>query len=146
MLPKWLTPAILIVSFAGFLDAGYLAVKHFSGGSINCVVFEGCDKVATSSYALIANIPVALIGVIFYLAVLGLMITYIDTKNHSILKLVAFMAFIGLAASLRFMYLQLFVINAVCTYCLVSAVTSAILFGLGIYSLKTKPEKSSDIL
>lgn len=137
-LPKWLVPAILAISFTGFLDAGYLAVKKFTGGPINCVVFEGCDKVATSTYALIANIPVAYIGVIFYLAILGLIIAYIDTKNRSILNLVAFLTFIGFAASLRFMYLQFFVIKAVCTYCLVSATTSTILFCLGIYAFAYK--------
>ncbi|KKS70717.1 MAG: Vitamin K epoxide reductase [Parcubacteria group bacterium GW2011_GWF2_42_7] len=123
------------VSFFGFLDAGYLAVKHYTQTPIVCSIFEGCDKVTSSPYAVVFDVPVALLGLIFYLAIF-----------FSSLKIVGAPRFDSearratsdtKAASLYFIYLQLFVIKAVCFYCVLSAASSAVLFILSI-SLKLK--------
>ena len=144
MFPKWLIPAVLAVGFLGFLDSAYLAIKHYQGVGINCVIFEGCDKVAASVYATIGNIPVATLGVFFYLSIIILAIAYWDTKSRQFLFIAAIMTFFGFAASLWFMYLQIFVIKALCTYCIASFASSTTLFGLGVFVL-LKSRKKSDV-
>lgn len=134
--PKWLVWLLVLFSFAGFLDASYLAVKHYLGTPVNCSIFAGCEIVTTSQYAAIWGIPVALLGAIYYLTVFLLVIAYIDTKKERILYFAAYLTPIGLLASFWFLYLQLFVIKALCLYCLISAFTSTILFVLGIILLK----------
>ncbi|MBI5306590.1 vitamin K epoxide reductase family protein [Candidatus Wolfebacteria bacterium] len=133
---KWLVWLFLLFSFIGFLDAGYLAVKYYLGTPINCSFFDGCEKVTTSQYAAILGIPVALLGAIYYLFIFILAVAYFDTKKEKILYFTARFVFVGFFVSLWFLYLQLFIIKAVCLYCIFSAITSIILFLLGLFVIK----------
>lgn len=133
---KWFALGFLILSFLGFLDATYLAVKHYLGTPINCSILEGCEKVATSPYATIGGTPVALLGAIYYIAMFLLIVAYFDTKRETILSFVARLTPIGFLASVWFVYLQLFVIKAICLYCIISAITSTALFILGLFVIK----------
>jgi len=126
----------LIFSLLGFLDATYLTVQHYQGVIPPCTVVNGCEKVLTSSYSTIANVPVALGGAVYYLAMIVLSLLYFDTKNHHWLKRAAHFSIIGLLASAYFISLQLFVIHALCLYCLGSAITSTVLFILGRMELR----------
>jgi uncharacterized membrane protein len=134
--PKWLVWLFVLVSFAGFLDASYLTAKHYLGTPIGCSIFEGCEKVTTSQYATIGAIPVALLGAIYYLALFALAVAYLDTKREKIMVFAAWLTPLGFLASLWFVYLQLFVIKAICLYCLISALTSTALFVLGLFVIK----------
>ncbi|MBI5733239.1 vitamin K epoxide reductase family protein [Candidatus Jorgensenbacteria bacterium] len=137
-IPKWLVWCFATASFIGFLDATYLTVKHYLGTPITCSVFADCEKVTSSQYAVIGGIPVALLGACYYLFIFILVIAYVDTKKDHILYAIARITPVGFLASLWFIYLQLFVIQAICLYCIFSAFTSTILFGLGIILLKFK--------
>ncbi|MDO8626129.1 MAG: vitamin K epoxide reductase family protein [Candidatus Magasanikbacteria bacterium] len=128
----------LLVSFLGFLDASYLAVEHYRGVVPPCSVIVGCELVTTSKYALIFKIPVALLGAIYYLAVLILSVAYLESQNKKWLTAAAILTPLGFLASAWFVYLQLYVIKAVCIYCVGSALTSTILFILGVVELRTK--------
>lgn len=136
--PKRVVFAFLVVSFIGFVDAAYLTVKHYLGTPLNCSILEGCETVTTSQYAMIGNIPVALLGTLYYLAVFILTIAYLDTKRENLFAVAARLTIVGFLASLLFLYLQLFVIKAICLYCVVSAITSTALFILGIFVIKYK--------
>ena len=131
-LPKWLPWSFIIVALAGFTDSIYLTVNHFSGTELNCNVFDGCNVVTASPYSEIFGFPVALLGAIFYFSVLFLTLLYIDRGKKGILTLIPPITIAGLLASAWFTYLQFFVIEALCQYCLLSAVTSTILFILGM--------------
>lgn len=130
--PGGLIWAFILVSLLGFLDAVFLTAKHYSGAFLNCPVFSGCERVITSPYAVVGGIPVALAGAAYYLAVFILSVVYLDTRRKWLLNFAAYLTPLGLVASLWFLYLQLFVIKALCFYCLVSAVTSTLLFVLGL--------------
>ncbi len=133
--------ALLIISFIGFLDATYLTVQHYRGLPPECSIVEGCEEVVTSKYAVMFGVPVALLGGIYYLTIFILSIIYLDSKNKSIIKLAALLTAAGLIASIGFVYLQLFVIKAICVYCMFSAATSTTLFVLGLYILKLNKNK-----
>jgi len=136
VVPRWIIAAFLLVSFGGFVDATYLTVKHYSGTPLACSIFKGCEKVTTSRYAVILGVPLALFGAVYYLAVFLLSIAYLDVRRQEILSFTALFTVVGLLASAWFVYLQLFVIQAICPYCMVSAIASTILFLLGMYVLK----------
>lgn len=138
---KWLVWLFALFSFAGFLDAIYLAIKHYLGTPINCSIFGGCEQVTTSQYATLWGIPVALLGAIYYLIIFILVVAYLDTKKERVLYFTARLTPVGFLASLWFIYLQLFVIKAICLYCVVSAITSTILFILGIILLNLRAKK-----
>lgn len=132
IIPKWIIYTIIIVSIIGFLDATYLTAKHYLDAPIPCSVFQGCEKVTTSEYATVFGIPVALGGSLYYLVIFLLSVAYLDLKNSKFLALVPWISIVGFLSSVWFVYLQLFVIKAICPYCMLSALTSTILFILGM--------------
>lgn len=147
---KFLYFTFLLVSFLGFLDASYLTVKHFAGTPLPCSVLRGCEEVTTSQYSVVGGVPVALLGAIYYMAIFVLAFLYlrnkkvffskfveeINNKADGILKFIAGLTTIGLLASFWFVYLQLFVIKAICLYCMFSAFTSILLFSFSVFFIR----------
>ena len=117
-----------LLSFLGLMDASYLAAKHYSGTIPPCVLAKGCEAVTTSQYATIGGLSVALLGAIYYLVVLIISIAIIETKSDFLKKFLAKFSVIGLLASIWFISLQVFVLKALCLYCLVSAFSSTAIF------------------
>ncbi len=138
LIPKWLFWAFIILSFIGFLDAAYLTAVHYLGITPNCTILEGCETVTTSKYATVFGVPIALFGAMYYLSVFLLSVIYFDNKNEKVLLLAAYLTPLGFLASLVLIYLQLFVIYAICLYCIVSAATSTLLFILGLILFRNK--------
>ncbi len=141
-MPKWFLIVFIAVSFVGFLDATYLTIEYYSGVIPPCYIFTGCDQVITSSYGKIAgNVPTSLIGVFYYLLLFIAAVIFIDTKNKRALYILGYLPIAGLLVSIRLVYLQFFVIHATCLYCMVSAVSSTVLFLAGLYVLKFMKRK-----
>ena len=134
------------MSAIGLLDAGYLTFKHYLGGIPPCTI-RGCEVVLTSAQSEIAGVPVALLGALYYIMILALSLAYIISKKEMVIRHAAYLTPTGLLASAYFVYLQLFVIKAICLYCMASAATSTILFMLGAYVIiKTRrPSTASSV-
>ena len=103
-----------LVALAGLAVAGYLTWVHFDDAALVCVAGGGCETVQESEYAEIAGIPVAALGTVSYAVVLGL----VAWDSASARLGAAMLAFVGLAFSLYLLALQLFVIDAVCVWCM----------------------------
>lgn len=129
---NWLVFGFLILGFIGFIDASYLTAKYFLGSPLPCVIFTGCETVTTSVYSTILGIPVALLGTFYYAAIFLFSVLYLDIRKRWILLALSGLTLIGFAASVYFVYLQLFIIRAICLYCIISAVDSTLLLILGI--------------
>ena len=125
-----------LLSFLGLMDASYLAAKHYSGTIPPCVLAKGCEAVTTSQYATIGGLSVALLGAIYYLVVLIISIAIIETKSDFLKKFLAKFSVIGLLASIWFISLQVFVLKALCLYCLVSAFSSTAIFITALFLKK----------
>ncbi|MEK7208684.1 MAG: vitamin K epoxide reductase family protein [Patescibacteria group bacterium] len=130
----------LVVSAIGFLDATYLTVEHYRGNIPPCTV-AGCEIVLTSGQSKIAGVPVSLFGSLYYLTLLILAIAYLDRKNNSLIRLASYGTIIGFIMSAYFVYLQLFVLNAICQYCMISAGTSTVLFITGMFVLSRRQQE-----
>lgn len=128
----------MAISFVGFFDAVYLTIQHYQNGIPPCYGFQGCDLVLTSRYSTVRGVPISLIGAIYYLAIFISGIWFIDSKNSKALSVLAYLPMGGFAVSLLLLYLQVFVIKAVCDYCVISAASSTVLFILGLKVLKFK--------
>lgn len=116
----------------GFLDASYLVVKYYLGGSLPCSILDGCDTVTTSKYSTATGVPVALLGAIYYLIIFVLAISYLESKKSAVVFFLSRFTLIGFLASLWFVYLQVFVLKELCLYCLFSALTSTALFAVSV--------------
>lgn len=143
---------ILIVALAGFADSTYLAIEHFRGIIPPCTLVTGCEQVLTSRYSEIFGLPVALLGAIYYLAIMLGAFIYLESKHSAalqahhieILKWTLLLTIVGLSASLWFVYVQAFVIGSYCLYCLASAATSTALFVTATAIFKKHGIKNTD--
>jgi uncharacterized membrane protein len=139
-LPSSLVIAILIIALVGFADATYLSVEHFMGVIPPCSITGGCEKVLTSSYAVVLGIPVSLVGSVYYLLIVIGSLIFLESKhvaklekhNSEILRISLFLTIPGFLASLWFTGAQIFIIHSYCAYCLGSAIITTILFVLTI--------------
>ncbi len=129
---KVLWTAILIVTLFGVADTAYLTFDHYFGEGVKCLITQGCEIVLTSQYSKIVGVPLALIGLLFY-AGMFIIVNLIDIyQNKYLLKLLVAGGVVGFASSLVFLYLQLFVLKALCFYCLLSFGSSTTLLMLGV--------------
>ena len=127
--------AMLLVAILGFFDASFLSYEYFKGEVPPCKIVTGCETVTTSVYSELFGVPVALIGAVYYFIVSTLLLYSIDRKSEKILNAVSRFTVFGFLASLYFMFLQIFVLNALCFYCIISASTSTLLFAGGAWFL-----------
>jgi uncharacterized membrane protein len=110
-----------VAALAGLVLAGYLTWVHFDDAALVCVVGGGCETVQESEYAEIAGIPVAMLGLGAYAVMLGLIAWDTPTTRLG----VAMLALVVFVFSLYLLALQLFVIDAVCVWCLANDVVIA---------------------
>jgi uncharacterized membrane protein len=133
----WLwAPAVL--SALGILVSGYLSVKRFTGGSLACSRWAQCDVVNNSVYAKFHGIPVAFIGLAGYLVLLGLAIASLQTEGPTqrrLLGLSFLLALGGVGFSAYLTYLELYVIQALCNWCMASATLITLLAVVGVVNL-----------
>lgn len=119
--------ALGALSFLGFLDASFLTAEHFLGGTVPCSLGQ-CETVLNSVYSSLWGIPVAIFGALFYFFVLAVVFFAWETGRKEITGLLLPASFLAFLASLYFVYLQFFVIHALCWYCLFSALLSTVIF------------------
>lgn len=126
---------VAALALAGIFLAVYLLLYKLGMiGELSCSV-GSCEKVNTSKWATFLGLPVAAWGVgwyivMFVLAVVSTWETYAESPAVSMLLLGV--AGTGLIFSTYLTYLELFVIHAICQWCVVSAILVLIIFGFCI--------------
>jgi uncharacterized membrane protein len=116
MSDRTLRVAVAVVALAGAAVAGYLTYVHYQPDALICTGGGGCETVQDSSYAELAGIPVALVGLVAYLVVLAL----VAWDSELARTLAAGIALVGVGFAVYLVALQAFVIDAWCVWCLVN--------------------------
>jgi len=132
-----LSIVIAVLSLCGLADAIYLTIEHITGQSVRCTIVAGCSEVLSSSYAVVGGYPLASIGALAYFTVFSLAILALfgyRIASQLLILLVLAMCLV----SLWLIYLQAFVIHAFCQFCLLSAIITFTLTGLGLFLWKTR--------
>ena len=127
--------SFLVIALLGFLDAIWLTTKYYIG-TIDCSIIAGCQDVLSSKYSDIIGIPVALLGVVYYLFIIFNSLAYIKHQSKFSVFVLGVLPSVGFLFSIWLVYLQLAVINAICIYCMGSALSSTLLFIFSIIVLK----------
>ena len=117
---KWIYVVAALLALVGLTDALYLTVQHLSGQSVPCSVTGGCEEVLTSSYAVVAGVPLAGLGAAAYFSAFSLSILA-AFGYRSAAKLLLPLVAVMVLVSVWLFYLQAFVIRAFCQFCLLSA-------------------------
>ena len=117
---KWIYVVAAVLALVGLTDGLYLTIQHLSGSSVPCSVTGGCEEVLTSSYAVLAGIPLAGIGAAAYFSAFSLSILA-AFGYRSAAKLLLPLVGTMVLVSVWLFYLQAAVIRAFCQFCLLSA-------------------------
>jgi uncharacterized membrane protein len=110
--------AIVALCLLGIADAGYLTYVHYAGIKVACLAHAGCETVQASRWSKLDGVPVSLLGLIGYIAILGTL--FIRTELGRALGFG--IALIGFGFSMYLTYREVFTIKAICQWCVASAV------------------------
>jgi len=127
------------VALAGLAIAGYLTAVHYGGGSPVCAIAHGCATVQQSDYAELAGVPVALLGLLGYAAILATLVRDDETARTA----TALIALGGAGFSLWLTYVEVFTLEAICIWCVGSAVCMVVLAALSAARLLGPPSTSA---
>jgi uncharacterized membrane protein len=112
-----------ILAIVGLVVAIYLSATKLLGEAPACGPIHGCEDVAASPYSEILGIPVALVGVGFSIVLVVLSLAWWRTADRRALLGAYGLGLLGCFVVAGLTYLELFVIHAVCIYCVTFAVT-----------------------
>lgn len=117
---------LAVISAVGLTDAAYLTITHYTNTLVPCSFSKGCETVLRSSYSELFGIPVAALGVVFYLVMLIASVFFVTNKKYH--WALSVWGLIGFGSTVYLFYIQAVVLHAFCQYCLLSAATSTLTF------------------
>jgi len=134
--------AIALLALVGLFVAVYLWLHAIGiGGAIKCGASGACEVVQTSRWAVFLGQPVALYGVIGYVVILivalaGLWPAALVQRGWNVLLFG--LATIGFVFTLYLTYLEVFVIHAICRWCVGSALIITVIWVVAAWGLRRK--------
>ena len=108
-----MTRALAALAVVGVSVSAYLTWVHYAGIEPVCTGVSDCERVQNSPYAELAGIPVAVVGLVGYLAILA--------SLGARPEVTAALAYVGVAFSGYLTWIELFQISAICQWCVASA-------------------------
>jgi uncharacterized membrane protein len=131
--------AIALLALVGLFVALYLWLNHLGvGGPLKCGT-GGCDTVQASRWATFLGLSVALIGVVGYAAILAVALAALRPaaqQQRGWVVLLAALATGGVLFTAYLTYLELFVIHAICRWCVGSAVIITAIWIVALAALR----------
>jgi uncharacterized membrane protein len=134
--------APVVLSGLGVFISGYLVTKRFTGGSLACTRWAQCDVVSNSVYSQLYGVPVAVIGLAGYLLLLALALAALWTEGRTqwqTLLLSFVLSLGGVGFSIYLTYLEIYVIEALCAWCVASAIVIALLAIVTAVTIRLAP-------
>ncbi len=139
--PRWAAPAGIALSAAGLAVSAYLTVAHFSTPDLLVCTEAGlvdCTSVTTSRWSVFLGIPVPVLGLAWFLAMLGLSLPAAWRSPRREVHLARLLAAIaGIGFVLWLVYAELVLVGALCLWCTVAHVLA---FGLFAVVAVTTPD------
>jgi uncharacterized membrane protein len=116
------TKAIAGLALLGLAISAYLTYVHYAGIEPVCSGISDCERVQTSEYADLVGIPVAVLGIAGYLAILVSLRTSVEVT--------ALLSYLAVAFSAYLTWAELFKIDAICQWCVASALITLVIAAL----------------
>jgi uncharacterized membrane protein len=127
-----LRTAIAVLALVGTAIATYLTYVHYADVKALCVSGGGgCEKVQTSEFSKLAGIPVAVLGLVGYVLILA----SLWVRGEAGVMAGALLALAGFGFSAYLTYRELFTIDAICQWCVASAIVMTALAVLTVWRL-----------
>lgn len=139
---KWSHKLLIGLSILGLLVSVYMTIYKFTENDKLCLGSGDCSTVNASSYSEIYNIPVALVGVGGYAAILAVLL--LEKRNSFLAQngtLILFgFTLMGFLFTLYLVYVEVAILKAYCPFCVTSQVTMTIMFILSVIRLVRQPQ------
>ena len=132
--------AMTVLALAGLAIASYLLAVRLLGEAPACGPVRGCDTVAASEYATVLGVPVALFGVGFSIALMAASAIWWRRRDRRALYAAYGLGLLGVVAVAYLTYLELFVIEAICVWCVSYAVTIVSGLIVSIFAVRSAPD------
>lgn len=143
-LPAYVMLALTLVGIGAAL---YVAQGNYTGQPLWCPIIDGCNAVVNSPYSRIFGVPMSYFGFIYYLYMFALAARLAFEPFSTSLRFRAILyAAMGVASSVYFMYLQLAFIREVCSYCILSAITSFLLLFAALWHFQVTRNRTRPLL
>jgi uncharacterized membrane protein len=113
------TKAIAALAVLGLAISVYLTWVHYAGIKPVCTGISDCERVQTSDYADLVGIPVAVLGIAGYAAILASLGTRVEVT--------ALLAYLAVAFSAYLTWAEVFKIDAICQWCVGSAIITLVI-------------------
>jgi uncharacterized membrane protein len=127
--------AAVAIAVIGLGIATYLTIVHYAGGAPVCAIAHGCETVQKSDYSKLAGVPVALLGMLGYVGILAALIKDGERGREA----AAFLSILGFGFSAWLTYTEIALIDAICIWCVGSAICMTILAALTVSRALTVP-------
>lgn len=128
---------ISILALAGLAVSAYLLTVHWGWWSAVCLGVGDCEAVNTSRFSEFLGIPVALMGMGAYAAIIAASVAIRQNiQTVWARRSVFIIAAIGVAFSAYLTYIELFVLYEICPWCVISAILVTAIAVLGALELR----------
>ncbi len=138
-------PALILATLAaiGLAISLYLSATELAGTAPVCIVGGGCETVAASQYSHLFGIPVAYFGVVFSGLLVALVAAWGRSGDGRLLLAGYALGLVGVVLELYLVYLELFVIGAICTWCMAYGAT-VVLGWLALIVVQRRAGRAAD--
>jgi uncharacterized membrane protein len=139
-----LRKAMIVLTAVGLCLAAYLTYVHYSGVTPPCSIKGNpCSQVQKSQYSLLIGIPVALIGLLGYIAILGSLLLVPEGERARFVTMALILG--GFGFSLYLTYRELFTLHKICEWCVSSAVIMTLLACLSVWRFLRGEDVMGDV-
>jgi uncharacterized membrane protein len=135
--PGWASPAAVVLAIAGLSVSIYLTIAHYGSSVALACPDRGvinCEKVTTSPQSVIAGVPVALLGVLFFGAMMLMDVPRAwRTPSLRVRAIRLGLGASGVAFAVYLVYTELFTIHAICLWCTTAHIMAFLLFAVILF-------------
>lgn len=139
---KWLYRASVALVIVGLLVSIYMTIYKVTGNDGMCLGSGDCSTVNASRFSEVNGIPVAVLGIVGYAAMLG--VHLFENRSpffrQNATLLIFGMALAGFIFTLWLVYVELAILKAICPFCVTSQVAMTIIFIIAVVRLIRNPQ------
>ena len=139
---KWLYRATLALVVVGLLVSIYMTIYKVTSNDSMCLGSGDCSTVNASIYSEVNNIPVAAIGILGYLAILGVLV--FENRNSFFRQngtlMIFGMSLTGFIFTVWLIYVEIALLKAICPFCVTSQVAMTLIFIMAVIRLIKNPQ------
>lgn len=140
---KWLVRISVALVVVGLLVSIYMTIYKLTSNNAMCLGSGDCSTVNASKYSEVYGIPVAVLGIVGYAAILGvhLLENRVAFFKQNATLMIFGMALAGFLFTVYLIYVEIALIKALCPFCIVSQAAMTIVFIISLIRVIQQPSQ-----